>query len=138
MPLPKFKEDISDYPRFKEDFTNQVVPSVPVVQQPYILKNCMEESPLDIVKNVDHSITEMWKRLDEVYAVPSKVNNVIMKDKKRLTPVKETENKKFVQLVDIVEKVYRDLNCLEFADQISNASTVSKIEEKHPPDILEK
>ena len=138
MPLPKFKGDIREYPRFKDDFTNQVVPSVTVAQQPYVLKSCMEGYPLEIVKNVDHSISEMWKRLDEVYAVPSKVIDVIMKDIKRLTPVKKKENKKFVQLVDIVEKAYRDLNRLNLQNQISNASTVSMIEEKLPPDILEK
>jgi len=93
MPLPKFKGDIREYPRFKDDFTNQVVLSVTVAQQPYVLKSCMEGYPLEIVKNVDHSISEMWKRLDEVYAVPSKVIDVIMKDIKRLTPVKKKENK---------------------------------------------
>ena len=138
MPLPNVKGDIREYPRFKDDFKNQVVPSVTIAQQPYVLKTCMEGYPLDIVKNVDHSVSEMWKRLDEVYAVPSKIIDVIMKDIKKLKPVKEKENRKFVQLVDIVERAYRDLNRLNLQNQISNASTVSMIEEKLPPDILEK
>jgi len=37
MPLPKFDGSIRDYPRFKQSFQAQVVPSVAEVQQPYIL-----------------------------------------------------------------------------------------------------
>ena len=68
MSLPKLSGDIREYPRFKDDFKNQVMPSITDVQQPYVLKSCLSDKPLDIVKNVDHSISEMWKRLDEKYA----------------------------------------------------------------------
>ena len=32
MPLPKFNGEIREYPRFKDDFKNQVIPSVSEIQ----------------------------------------------------------------------------------------------------------
>ena len=111
------------------------MPSISDVQQPYVLKSCLSDKPLDIVKNVDHSISEMWKRLDEKYAEPSRVIDAILKEIKKLKPVKENDNNKFAQFVDTVERSYRDLKRLGLHNEISNASTVCSIEEKLPYSI---
>ena len=39
MPLPKFTGDIREYTRFKDDFRNQVMPSVTETQQPICLSH---------------------------------------------------------------------------------------------------
>ena len=135
MPLPKFSGNIREYPRFKDDFKKQVMPSVSETQQTYVLKSCLSDLPLEIVKNVDHSISEMWQRLDEKYGEPSKVIDAIMKEIKKLKSIKDNDNNKFIHLVDIVERAYRDLKRLNLHNEISNASTVSLIEEKLPYDI---
>ena len=97
-----------------------------------MLKSCLSGVPLDIVKNVDHSISAMWKRLDDKYGEPSKIIDVIMNEVKRLKPVKENENAKFINLIDVVERAYRDLERLHLEHELSNAQTVSSIEEKIP------
>ena len=132
MPLPKFNGDIKEYPRFKDDFANQVVPAVSERQQPYVLKSCLSGVPLDIVKNVDNCISSMWERLDDKYGEPSKIIDVIMNDIKRLKPVKDNDNAKFVKLIDIVERSYRDLERLNLEQELSNAQSVSMIEDKLP------
>ena len=132
MPLPKFHGEIKEYPRFKDDFQKQVVPSVSETQQPYVLKSCLTGDALDDVKNVDHSIEEMWKRLDNKYGEPSKIIDVIMNDIKKIKPVKENENIKFIKLVDTVERSFRDLERLKLDSELSNAHSVSLIEEKLP------
>ena len=58
MPLPKFNGDIREYPRFKNDFRTQVMPSISNEQQPYVLKSCLTGTALEIVKNVDHSVQD--------------------------------------------------------------------------------
>ena len=68
MPLPKFDGEIREYPRFKDDFKNHVIPSISEIQQPYVLKSCLSGNPLEILKNVEYNIKEMWKRLDDKYA----------------------------------------------------------------------
>ena len=135
MPLPKFSGEIREYPRFKDDFKTQVVPSISPTQQSYVLKSCLTGPPLDIVKNVDHSIVEMWKRLDDKYGEPSKIIDVVMYEIKKIKQVKEGDTSKFIQMVEIVERAYRDLERLHLHEQVSNASTVSMIEEKLPLSI---
>lgn len=135
MPLPKFSGEIREYPRFKDDFKSQVIPSISESQQSYVLKSCLTGTPLESVKTVDHSIIEMWKRLDDKYGEPSKVIDVIMNDIKTMQSVKENENNKFIKLVETVECAYRDLERLNLEREISNTSTVSLIEEKLPLDI---
>ena len=58
-----------------------------------------------------------------------------MYDIKRLKAVKEGDEKRFIELVDIVEKGYRDLAGLSIEHEISNFTTVSLIEQKLPRDV---
>ena len=46
----------------------------------------------------------MWKRLDDKYAEPSKIIDVIMNDIKSMPSIRENDNPQFIQLVDIVER----------------------------------
>ena len=89
MPLPKFDGNIREYPRFKNDFYGQVVPSISESQQSYVIKSCLSGVPLDTVKNVDHDIHQMWIRLDDKYGEPTKTLDSIMKEVKRLRPLRE-------------------------------------------------
>ena len=86
--------------------------------------------PLDTVKNVDHDIDQMWIRLDDKYGEPTKIIDSIMKEVKRLRPLREGEISKFVHFADTRERSYRDLESLSLEREISNASTVSLVEEK--------
>ena len=101
----------------------------------YVLRSCLTKVPLDIVKNVDDDLDEMWKRLDEKYGKPSKLADVVMYNIKKLRATREGDDKRFIDLVDIVEKGYRDLLRVGTEREISNTSTVSIIEEKLLKDI---
>ena len=136
MPLPKFDRNIREYSRFRKDFNSQVVPSVSESQQPYVLKSCLSGVPLDIVKNVDDRIEEMWSRLDDKYGEPTRVIDAIMKDIKKLKPGKDGEISKFMTFVDIVERAFCDLENLGLEREVSNASTVSMIEDKLSPEMI--
>ena len=122
--------------RVKSDFLNQVVPEMKSKDSTaYVLRSCLTKVPLDIVKNVDDDLDEMWKRLDEKYGGPSKLVDVGMYDIKKLRAIREGDDKRFIDLVDVVEKGYRDLLRLGIEQEMSNTSTVSIIEEKLPKDI---
>ena len=135
MPLPKFDGDIREYPRFRKDFQGQVVPSISESQQSYVLKSCLSGVPLDIVKNVDDNIDEMWFRLDDKYGEPTRVIDSIMREIKKLKPGRDGETMKFILFVDTVERAFRDLESLGLEREVSNASTVSMIEDKLSPEI---
>ena len=135
MPLPKFDGDIREYPRFRKDFQGQVVPSISESQQSYVLKSCFSGVPLDIVKKLDDNIDEKWFRLDDKYGEPTRVIDSIMREIKKLKPGRDGETMKFILFVDTVERAFRDLESLGLEREVSNASTVSMIEDKLSPEI---
>ena len=135
--MPKFNGDIGEYPRFKADFTRQVVPEFKsdTHAAAYVLKSCLSKLPLDIIRNVDDDIQEMWSRLDEKYGKASKLTDAVMNDIKKMRPVREGDNKRLLELVDTVESGFRDLERLKFEREMSNSTVVSLIEDKLPRDI---
>ena len=58
-----------------------------------------------------------------------------MTDIKKLKVVKEGDDRKLVELVDVVENGFRDLERLKLDKEISISTAVSIIEDKHPRDI---
>ena len=97
-----------------------------------MLKSCLWSIPLDVVKNVDDDVNEMWKRLDKKYGKSSKLTEVVICDVKRIKSVKDNDDKGFLYLVDTVESGYRDLKRAKLEIEMSNASMVAIIEEKLP------
>ena len=87
------------------------------------------------VKSIDDDIQEIWKRLDEKYGDPAKVADAIISTIQNVRPIKEGENKKFIELVDAVEDGYNDLKKLGLEREITTTSSVSIIERKLPPEI---
>ncbi|XP_078370325.1 uncharacterized protein LOC144654092 [Oculina patagonica] len=133
--MPRFEGELREYPRFKSDFQKQVMPHLTRDTAPYTLRSCLGKEPLARVKSVDDDIEEMWKRLDEIYGDPTKVADVIINDIRRVKAVKEGENKRFVELVNIIEDGHRDLRRLGLESEIRTTSSVSIIKRKLPTDI---
>ena len=104
----------------------------------YVLRLCLSSDPAAIVKSIDDDISEMWKRLDEKYGDPAKVADVIIDGIRRTRFIREGEEKRFVEFVEIVEDGYRDLKRLGLESEITTTSSVSIIEKKLPADIRRK
>ena len=136
MKLPTFSGRIRDYPSFRYDFKQHVLPHLKDDQSiPYILKSCLTGEPSEIVRNVDDDIKEMWTRLDEKYGRTSLQINAIMKPIKQLKAIQDGDGKRFVELVNIIESSHRDLLRLNIESEISNSTIISEIEQKLPPRI---
>ena len=91
----------------------------------YVLRLCLSSDPAAIVKSIDDDISEMWKRLDEKYGDPAKVAAVIIDGIRRTRFIREGEEKRFVEFVEIVEDSYRDLKRLSLESEITTTSSVS-------------
>lgn len=133
--MPKFDGELREYPRFRKDFEVQVMPSLNSSTAPYTLRSCLGKEPLAVVKGVDDDIEEMWKRLDEKYGDPAKIADVIIDSVQQVKTIKEGENKRFIEFVEIVDNGYRDLLRLGLEKEITTTSSVSIIEKKLPADI---
>lgn len=49
----------------------------------------------------------MWKRLDDKYGDPTKVADVIIDSVRRTKIIREGEDKRFIEFVDMLEDGYR-------------------------------
>lgn len=104
----------------------------------YVLRSCLGSDPATTVESIDDDISEMWKRLDEKYGDPTKVTHIIIDEIRRTRIIREGEEKRFVEFVEIVEDGYRDLKSLGLESEITTTSSVSIIEKKLPADIRRK
>ncbi|XP_068675344.1 uncharacterized protein [Montipora foliosa] len=77
----------------------------------------------------------MWKRLDDKYGDPAKVADVIIDSIRRTKIIREGEDKRLVEFVNMLEDGYRDLRRLGLEAEITTTSSVSIIERKLPMDI---
>ncbi|XP_067030426.1 uncharacterized protein [Acropora muricata] len=136
--LPRFEGEIRAYPQFKRDFEKQIMPHLQSDDVSYVLGSCLGSDPAAIVNSVDDDISEMWNRLDEKYGAPAKVADVIIDGIRRTRIIREGEEKRFVEFVEIVEDGYRDLKRLGLESEITTTSSVSIIEKKLPADIRRK
>ena len=136
--LPRFEGEIRAYPQFKRDFEKQIMPHLQSDDASYVLRSCLGSDPATTVESIDDDISEMWKRLDEKYGDPTKVTDIIIDEIRRTRIIREGEEKRFVEFVEIVEDGYRDLKRLGLESEITTTSSVSIIEKKLPTDIRRK
>ena len=135
MKLPSFSGVIREYPAFKRDFDAQVRTQFSEEELPYALKTCLHGEALEVIKNVDDDLAKMWERLKDKYGRASKLTDAIMYEIKKLKQVNEGDDKKFAEMVDIVERSWRDLKMIGMEGEISNSTVVSFIEEKLPRSV---
>ena len=133
--IPRFSGELREYPRFRKDFEVQVMLSLDSSTALYTLRSYLCEGPLAVVRGVDDDIDEMWRRLDEKYGDPAKITDVIINSIQRVKAIKEGEDKRFVEFVEVIESGYRDLLRLGLEKEITTTSSVSIIEKRLPADI---
>ncbi|XP_071944795.1 uncharacterized protein [Antedon mediterranea] len=135
MRLPTFDGDVRAYPRFKTDFLKFILPETTRDQAAFVLRKSLGEKPLQVVGAVDDDINEIWKRLDERYGDPIKLADAVMHDFESIDSLKDGDDKRFVEFVDIIERGHNDLRKLGMEKEMSNTRVVSDIERRLPPAI---
>ena len=115
------------------DFEKQVIPTINIESAPYILRSCLSKEPTDVVRSIDDDLEAMWKQLDEKYD-PTKVVDVIMNAIQFTRNIRDGENNRRIELINVVEDGYRYLKRLALEKEIITTSSVSAIEKKLPTD----
>ena len=65
----------------------------------------------------------------------AKVADVVMYSIQNIKPIREGENKKFIEFINIIDNSYRGLRGLGLEKDITTTSSVGKIERKLPNDV---
>ena len=133
MRLPVFDGDVRNYPRFRSDFKKFIQPETTVDQSAFVLRRSLGEKPLQVIGAIDDDVNEIWTRLDERYGDPIKMADSIMRDFEKIKPVRDGDDRRFVELVDVFERSYNDLTKVGMEREISNTRVVGDIERRLPP-----
>ena len=132
MPLPKFDGAIREYPQFKRDFHELVLPSVSRKESAYTLRQCLTREVNQYLGSCNNDVTLMFERLELKYGDPSKIVDSILNEIIKFKKINEEEYGKTIKFIDIVEIAHRDLEVMSLASELSNSNTVSLIENKLP------
>ena len=130
LQAPSFDGDIRQYPSFKRDYQAHMAKFYG--EDAFALKSCLTGDALQLVQPVDDDYREMFKRLDFRYGRPEKLVDTVLNELKNLKKVEEHDSKKFVQMVDIVERCYLDLKKVGMESEMNTASMLGQFEKKLP------
>ena len=126
LQAPTFTGNIREYPSFKRDFESHMTRVYG--KDPFVLKTCLSGEALQHVIAVDDDYDEMMKRLDMKYGRPEKL--------KSLKRVAENDNKRFMQMVDLIERSYLDLRKIGLQSEMNTTCMLGLFERKLPSSKL--
>ena len=99
----------------------------------YALRSCLCGPALQIVRGVEDDYDKMFQRLDEVYGESRQFVDSIIHNIKSIRPVSDGDSKKFIAMVDILERCWLDLQRMDLTDEMDTVAMVSMIEKLLPP-----
>ena len=128
---PQFSGNIREYPSFRQDFTRLMTRSYG--NDPYVLRSCLLGPALSIVRGVEDNFDEMLSRLDHAFGDPRKLVDAVIYDIKSLKPIADGESKKFITMVNVIERCWLDLQRMDLSVEMDTVTMVSMIERLLPP-----
>ncbi|KAG1674502.1 Zinc finger protein 862 [Nymphon striatum] len=128
--LPSFDGSIRDYPTFKEEFGVHVNGNVPGSTAAMLLRGCLGPGPKATVRGLGLDYIEMWKELDANYGNPRLVSDAVLADIDRFRELKEGDNQRFIEYVNVIQAGYHVLKQVGRPGDIDNNAMLSRIEQK--------
>ena len=139
LKFPKFSGNCRDWPQFRKDFEKQVENVIKdEATLSYALRNALPENIKSLVRNMSDDLKEMWRRLEERYGDEGKIVEIVLNDIKHYKPVRENEERRLLNFIDIIEKADLELKYLGRESEIKNSTIISIIEEKLPDELRRK
>ncbi|XP_071941042.1 uncharacterized protein [Antedon mediterranea] len=134
MELPKFNGDIKTYTRFKTDFKKFVEKATHPEQLPFRLRSCLGNEVNKVVQAAEDDYEQMWTLLDEKYGDRHKLVNALIGNILKQNPLKEGEEKQFVEFIDLILACHRNLKRMAIEHEMNNIRVISEIESRLPDD----
>ena len=113
----RFDGDIRMYPDFKDDFMSIIVAKYG--KNLFALRQCLGGKPLKVVTGYEKDFEEM-KFLDKEYGDPRKLVDLVISDLKALRKVPDRDDRGFMDMIDVVERCYLDLQRVSLEGEIDS------------------
>ncbi|XP_041463438.1 uncharacterized protein LOC121414350 [Lytechinus variegatus] len=128
--LPKFTGDLREYHSFKADFQHVVHRQYGGRDALMILKSCLSGKPLQNIQGLGQDYDAAWKQLDLLYGDPRMIADVIVNDLSKIKGLKNGEDERFVNFVNLVRRSYNSLNEIGRGSDMNNSHMLALIERK--------
>ena len=115
--IPRFKGEFREYPSWKDEFVEEILPSFDQKQQIRLLN---EYTPKEIQLKNCSTIEEAWLKLDSKYANPFLVTSILIDDFVKFVPKGKTAEAKLVDLRDMLVKMEDDLTSVKSEKELSS------------------
>ena len=127
----KFSGEPRDFAAFRRDFEAIIVPNRSPADIGLYLKQAIPAKDVHILNNVDlDNYTEMMSILSAKFGSTRRIVDSIITDIDKLKVV--TTDKMFIEYVERLERINRDVVTVKIVDEIANATVISKLESKLP------
>ena len=129
---PRFSGVVREFAKFKKEFTSIVaVSGRPDTEIGINLKNAIPKKHQHLIDNVDtENHAEMMKILTDKFGQSHLVIDSVVNEIEKMKVV--TSDKQFLEFVETLEKIQKDLEALNLKGEISNSTVIGKIEQKLP------
>ncbi|CAB4024538.1 Hypothetical predicted protein [Paramuricea clavata] len=132
--LPKFCGDVREYAIFCADFKHAIESRYSKRDAITLLRICLKEKPLGLIKGIGSDYDAAWEYLDSIYGDPRFVSDTITQDIAKFKPLEEGEDVRFCDLVHLVRRSYNTLKEVGVPSDMDNSHMLSIIEQKMCPD----
>ena len=136
----KFSGSPRDFATFKRNFETMVVPNRDLTETGMYLKQAVPKRFEHLIANVDlNEWHKMMSILQGKFGRTYLIVESVVSDIDKIKPITgEKADKIFVEFVETLEKIERDLKCQNLLDEVSNATVIGKIQSKLPIEIEKK
>ena len=130
----KFSGNSRDFANFKRDFMAIIVPNRSAADIGLYLKQAIPNKHLHLVANVDiENHSEMMDILAAEFGTSRLIVDSVVSEIEKLKVV--STDKMFLDYVEKLEKINRDLITVNMMEEVANATVIGKLESKLPPVI---
>ena len=78
--LPKFSGDVREYAIFRADFKHAIETRYSKRDSITLLRTCLKEKPLELIKGIGSDYDAAWEYLDSIYGDARFVSDTITQD----------------------------------------------------------
>ena len=128
----KFSGQPRDFATFKRKFEAIIVPNRSAADIGLYLNQAVPVKHQHLISNVDvENYTEMMKILAKKFGTSRLIVESVVSEVDKLKVV--TSDKMFLEFVEKLERLNKDLETVNLVDQVANATVIGKLESKLPP-----
>ena len=128
--LPVFAGNVRDYAIFRSDFKHAIEPKYSKRDSITLLRTCLRDKPLELIKGIGSDYDAAWEYLDSIYGDPRFVSDTVTQDIIQFKALQDGEDARFCDLVHLVKRSYNTLKEVGLPSDMNNSQMLSIIEQK--------